>query len=455
MIWTLDPQRWLLAGALTSSYALVCLLPYLRARRVRHARAARAASAGDAAPWIVAYASQTGQAEQLAHQTADTLHLAGVPVRLVELSELTPQDWQTAGRMLLLVSTYGEGDAPDAAAGFARRVLGAAMPQLSQLHYGLLALGDASYREFCGFGRTLDQWLQAQGAQALFPRIEVDRAAPAAIAAWRQQLSHLAGTSDAPDWEAPAFQDWRLVGRQLLNPGSAGGALYQVELLPQSAPLPVWQSGDLVQVAAPSDPDRAREYSIASIPAEGRVQLLVRLQQHADGTLGAASGWLTQQAPVGSLISLRWRPHRRFRLEDNAQRPLILIGNGSGIAGLRAHLKARALAGQRRNWLLFGERHAAHDYHYREELAAWQQAGLLPRLDLAFSRDQPQRIYVQDRVRGNADELREWVEQGAALYVCGSLEGMAAGVDRALEDVLGRAVLDQLAAQGRYRRDVY
>ena len=454
MIFTHDTTRLLLLAGLSFSYAGVCLAPWLRTRaRRRAAAAAKAALAGNPA-WLVAYASQTGNAEELATQTAHSLQLAGVAVRVCALSELTAQELQQAERALFLVSTYGEGDAPDNAAAFIGRLMTGEL-SLPQLHYGVLALGDRSYSQFCGFGRALDTWLAGQGASSLFERIEVDRSARAAIAAWFQQLSHLAGTSDAPDWSAPAFDDWRLLERRLLNPGSAGGPIYHLELAPASGALPAWQSGDLVQLAAPADPSKPREYSIASIPQEGRVHLLVRQHSHPDGSLGVASGWLTQAVQPGELVQLRVRQHRRFRLEDNAERPLILIGNGSGIAGLRGHLKSRILAGQRRNWLLFGERNAAHDAHYHEELQRWHASGELPRLDLVFSRDQEQRLYVQDRLRGNADEVLQWLAQGAAIYICGSLAGMAGGVDQALEEMLGRPALDALAAQGRYRRDVY
>jgi len=480
MIWTNDPARWALLAAMGAGYALVCLAPWLRWRRKRLAtRQARVDMEG-ASPWLVAHASQTGNAEELANQTAATLRLAGIPVQIMELSALTEDALRQAERVLFLTSTYGEGDAPDAAAAFAGRVMATRLP-LAHLHYAVLALGDSSYARFCGFGRALDRWLQEQGARSLFPRIEVDRSAEGAIAQWRHQLSHLAGTSDAPDWNAPAFTPWRLAERQLLNPGSAGAPLYHLELEPAghaaaaaaaasaanataaadanagaAAVVAVeWQSGDLVQIAPPSDPVRAREYSIASIPADGRLHLLVRLHRHEDGGVGAASGWLTQQATVGQEIALRLRQHRRFRLEENAARPLILIGNGSGMAGLRGHLRARAQTGQRRNWLLFGERNAARDFHYRAELEAWQRSGVLARMDMVFSRDQPQRLYVQDRLLESAAEAREWIDQGAAIYVCGSLEGMAAGVDAALAQILGRVTLDELAAQGRYRRDVY
>lgn len=454
MIFTHDTTRLALLATLSLSYAGVCLAPWLRARAKRRASAAAKAALANHPAWLVAYASQTGNAEELATQTAQSLQLAGIPVRLCALAELTAMDLQQAERALFLVSTYGEGDAPDNAAAFMGRLMTGELV-LPQLHYGVLALGDRSYGQFCGFGRALDAWLATQGASRLFERIEVDRSASAAIEQWFQHLSHLAGTSDAPDWSAPAFGDWKLMQRQLLNPGSAGGAIYHVELAPVSGSLPDWQSGDLVQVAAPADPSQPREYSIASIPRDGSVHLLVRQHAHPDGSLGLASGWLTAQAAVGDVVQLRLRQHKRFRLEDNAQRPLILIGNGSGIAGLRGHLKSRVLAGQRRNWLIFGERNAAHDFHYREEIEGWHASGDLPRLDLAFSRDQAERTYVQDRLRGNADEITLWLQQGAAIYICGSLAGMAGGVDQALQEMLGRPALDALAAEGRYRRDVY
>ena len=453
MIWTDDPTRLMLVAGLGASYGLVCLLPYLRQRRKRRAALRAKAEAAAAPGWIVAYASQTGNAEALAQQTLATLRLAGIAAQLSELSELDADDLRRAERVLFLVSTYGEGDAPDAAAAFAGRLMTTDLP-LAHLHYAVLALGDSAYAQFCGFGRALDAWLGARGARSLFPRIEVDRSADAAIARWRQQLSHLAGTSDAPDWSAPAFEDWTLRARAELNPGSAGAPVYHLELAPPGGVLPDWQSGDLHQVAASAEPSRPREYSIASIPADGAVHLLVRLHSHADGSHGVASGWLTRQAEPGQTVRLRLRQHRRFRLGDNARRPLILIGNGSGIAGLRGHLRARALAGQGRNWLLFGERNRAHDFHYRAELEALHRAGRLD-LDLAWSRDGGAARYVQDLLPRCADKLRAWVADGAAIYVCGSLDGMAAGVDLALERLLGRAQMDALVTEQRYQRDVY
>jgi sulfite reductase (NADPH) flavoprotein alpha-component len=181
----------------------------------------------------------------------------------------------------------------------------------------------------------------------------------------------------------------------------------------------------------------------------------VRQARRADGVLGLGSGWLTAHAPLDGPVALHVRRNRGFHAPEDG-RPMILIGNGTGIAGLRAHLRERRLAGRRRNWLVFGERSRARDFLCGEEIETWLAAGDLARLDLAFSRDDgAPRHYVQDLLRAAPEELRRWVEEGAAIYVCGSLRGMAPGVDAALADILGRDALEGLAAAGRYRRDVY
>ena len=444
-------------------YALLCVAMAWQHRNRQRAAQRRVDALLPATPgvpaWWVAYASQTGQAEELALQTAQALHTAGVPVRLAPLSQISLADLQQADRLLCIASTYGEGDPPDSAVPFARQVMADAGVTLSHLHVGLLALGDKTYAHFCGFGRQLDQWLTDRGAQALFEGIDVDKSDPDALQRWRQHLAHLAGTSDLPDWEAPALQPWRLRTRQHLNPGSAGEEVHHLELVPETAgvALPEWQAGDLVQVEVPAAPGEPRDYSIASVPQDGAVHLLVRRTRRADGSPGLASGWLTQTAQTGDTVMLRVRPHGGFRIGDNAPRPLILIGNGTGLAGLRGHMRARIAAGQGQApmWLLFGERNARCDAHYRDEIEAWQRDGGLRRVDWVFSRDQAERLYVQHALAEAADTVRQWVADGAAIYVCGSLEGMAGEVNATLQTILGEEALQQLAADGRYRRDVY
>jgi sulfite reductase (NADPH) flavoprotein alpha-component len=443
---TYDPMRWAGALALLAMYGALCA-SQLRAMRRRRG------AGGANADWLVAYASQTGTGEYLAAQTVATLQTGGLSARAASVEELDTQTLQAAERILFIASTYGEGDAPDSAARFSQ-LLSEGEIRFDSLHYAVLALGDSHYANFCGFGRALDALLLARGAQPLFARTEVDRGDGAAIEAWQHHLSHLAGTSDAPDWSAPAYGRWRIARRTLENPGSVGAPVYRVALVPEGA-LPAWEAGDLVQLAAPGAEDYPREYSIASVSAEGVVELLVRLHVRADGTPGLASGWLCTGAGEADQIALRVRQHSRFRLGGNAARPLVLIGNGTGIAGLRAHLKARIDAGEYRNWLVFGERNAAHDRFFGGDIDAWRTSGAIAALDLAFSRDGDAPEYVQHVLAARAEQLRLWVAQGAAIYVCGSLQGMAPAVHEALVAALGQAGVEQLDADGRYRRDVY
>jgi len=456
---------------------------------------------------LVAFASQTGNAGQWARQTAESLQAAGEPVRLSELGQLDLETLAGAERVLFVVSTTGEGDAPDSAARFVTQFMRS--PQsLATLRYGLLALGDRDYDDFCGFGRALQHWLQQSGATPLFDAVEVDNGDAAALRHWQHHLALLSGASDLPDWQTPDYQRWQLVERSQLNLGSVGGPCFHLALRPLDGEVS-WQAGDLVEIGprhAPSDvearlmtqaldggvsvehagrraslrewlsashwPDGDvrsetpealvaalqalphREYSIASVPSDGAVHLLVRLMQREDGSTGIGSGWLTRHAQVGGEIALRIRANPGFHAPAD-DRPLVLIGNGTGLAGLRALLKARVEKGRGRNWLLFGERESAHDFYHRDEILQWKRQGLLERLDLAWSREGESRLYVQDRLRASADVLRQWIEQGAAIYVCGSLAGMAPGVDAVLRETLGDAKVEQLREAGCYRRDVY
>lgn len=447
------------AGRLAAALAIACAyLLFCGWTALRH-RARRSAGLGEVAETLVAYASQTGFAEQIAIRTAEALRAAGLTAGLLPLGAVDAARLASASRLLVVASTTGEGDAPDPAAGFVGRVMATGQP-LAHLRYAVLALGDRSYRNYCAFGHRLDAWLRHQGATPLFGLTEVDNGDERALRRWRQELSRLTGAEMAA-WRRPDDQRWTLVERRLLNPGSLGEGVFHLALAPPPGAAVVWQAGDIAEIrpcgpaeAAAGPPPPHRDYSIASLPSDGRIELLVRRMRHADGRLGLGSGWLTAHAPLGGEILLRLRENRNFHAPE-AGRPMILVGNGTGMAGLRAHLKARAIAGRHRNWLLFGERSRARDFFHRDEIEAWGAAGVLPRLDLAFSRDQEPRVHVQDLLRAAGEDVRAWVADGAALYVCGSLRGMAGGVDAALAEILGRQALDRLAEQGRYRRDVY
>ena len=477
-------------------------------RQVRDARNSLGANHSHAPAWLIGFASQSGFAEQLAWQTAGQLQAAGLPVNVQPLGSVSQDQLRQSENALFVVSTFGDGEAPDSARGFERSVLGQDL-SLKGLNYSVLALGDRQYAHFCGFARRLHFWLTNQGGNPLFAPVEVDSGDTGALLHWQQQLGQLTGHAPTAAWPSAQYENCSLNQRTLLNRGSAGSAVYLLELAVPSAQS--WVAGDLVEIL-PSNgtgaitqfleglglassesvlidglahtldqalatrqlPDNRahlvglhaqalvnalaplgmREYSIASIPSDGMLQLIVRQERHPDGTLGLGSGWLTEHAALGSNITLRLRRNSGFHLPD-APAPLILLGNGTGLAGLRSLLKARIADGQQRNWLLFGERTIAHDYLCQDELQGWLASGDLALLDLAFSRDQEEKIYVQDRLRESADVLRRWLADGAAIYVCGSLQGMAAGVDQVLHEVLGSEAVERLIEQGRYRRDVY
>jgi len=455
---TADPVRWLWTGVAVGLWLLVVAAVAWSGARARRAAASRAgaldSSGSDAA--TVAFASQTGLAEELAWMTARSLSDAGTSVRVMPLGDLDAAALKAAGRLLVVASTTGEGDAPDGVSRFVRQTMGAPV-DLSGLGYGLLALGDHTYNDFCGFGRALDGWLQRSGAEPLFDRVEVDNGDAGAIRDWQHQLGLLTGSTIQPDWTPPAFDRWTLVERRHLNPGSPGGEAWLLAFAPDGH-APDWVAGDIAEIGLPARADGtdpgSREYSVASLPGDGRAEFIVRRLTRPDGSPGLASGWLTHHLAIGDAIDMRIRPNRSFH-GPAPETPLILIGNGTGLAGLRAHWKARAGRPHGGVWLMFGERTRAHDAFLDDELQAALRTRDLTRLDRVFSRDAADGRYVQRLIAQHADELVSWVDRGAVILVCGSLEGMSRGVHAALESALGAERLPVLTETGRYRRDVY
>lgn len=454
---------WLCCLLIGATYLIFCLSYWQRHQeKQRLLQATSITTEQPAADTVlIAYASQTGYAQQLAHQTAASLQQAGLAVALCTLNQLSAETLTQYGKILFVVSTTGEGDAPDQASLFCRRML----PQhrdLSHLHYAVLALGDRHYTRYCAFGHQLRHWLAHQQAQALFDLVEVDNGDEAALRHWQHHLGHISGHTGLADWSTPAYGAWILRDRHLLNPGSLGQPVFHLRLMPPAGSS--WQAGDIAEIGPGELPGSgvtsaaqalpSREYSIASLPSDGGLELVVRQMRHPDGRLGTGSGWLTGQVQPGQAVALRVRSNPSFHTPLSPG-PLLLIGNGTGIAGLRAHLKARAAAGLADNWLVFGERQRAYDYFFQTEVEEWLRQGTLSRLDLCFSRDQAQRRYVQHALLEQAAEVKRWAERGATILVCGSLHGMAAGVHAALLSILGETLLDTLMQTGRYRRDVY
>ncbi|MDR5170333.1 sulfite reductase subunit alpha [Methylobacillus flagellatus] len=213
-----------------------------------------------------------------------------------------------------------------------------------------------------------------------------------------------------------------------------------------------------------------RLYSISSSPREFADQVhltvsIVRYGQHGTARGGVCSTFLADRA-AGQAVPIFLKKSAHFRVPRNPDTPLVMVGPGTGIAPFRAFLQERQATGATgKNWLFFGEQHADTDFYYRDELAAMQQAGVLHRLDTAFSRDQQEKIYVQHRMLEHGAELWQWLEQGAHFCVCGDASRMARDVDAALKQVVqahgnmsaeaAAQYIAKMAQDKRYMRDVY
>ncbi len=447
--------------------------------------------------WTILYASQTGTAEQIAYQTATALQRGGIASQVKALKDYSIEELQELKQVLFIVSTYGTGDAPDLVAHFVKKSM-AQTAALDNMHYAILALGSKEYPEtYCYFGHALNRWLQNSNAKAVFNLVEVDNANKQDLEYWYTALTNISQQDIAVPVLEKSFNQARLISRTLLNANSLGEPVFEVLLQPSTNE--VWQAGDIVEIqpgnskqrfaqfiaqhqlednsdvydalrykdltqAISSTSDLAqilsqleqlplREYSIASIVDEGIIRLVIR-QKQCTSDLGLGSGWLTQYVQPEIPLAIHIRHNPAFQLVEG-DHPAIFIGNGTGIAGLLSLLKQREQLGLQHNWLIFGERQQSIDYFYQTQIETWQQQGHLQSVDLAFSRDQEQRIYVQHKLLEQWDQIRSWVEQGAVIYICGSMAGMAQDVEQALIDILGEEGLNQLREQQRYRRDVY
>ena len=237
----ISDARLITACVVVVLYAAICIY-FLRPRRAL----TMVATTSDSPRTLIAFASQTGFAAEVANRTAQSMQAAGAPVLLASLQDVDEQILRNTRSALFVVSTTGEGDAPDPAAAFVRKVLSSSV-SLTDLNYGVLALGDREYDNFCAFGHRVDQWLRHQGASALFDVVEVDNGDEGALRNWQHQLSVLCNSPDLPDWERPRYERWRLTSRRLMNPGSAGDACFHIELQPQS-PSVSWQAGDIAEI---------------------------------------------------------------------------------------------------------------------------------------------------------------------------------------------------------------
>ena len=497
-------MRYLAASLLVFSYLIFCWLCWRNYQRKKIESASLLIDSSECI--LIGYASQTGSALRIAQQTAAQLEQAGKSVQILSLNQITSAQLTQVSTALFIVSTYGEGEAPDNGNRFFVRTLGGLDANaLQQQQVLILGLGDSTYAYFCGFAHQLGHALHERGARFMADVIEVDRLDESALRHWQYYLGKISGNTHFSDWSKPSYEKWGIVARECVNPKGLGAPAFHIQLQPMQGDITpdLWQAGDVVEIGPCNSQDAIkhflqrlgrdiapellltrelsvsdetltklksyddqqlieslselshREYSIASVPSEGSLDLLVRQVRDSHNQLGLGSGWLTQYAGVNQTIRLRIRSNPHFHAPEQPC-PLILIGNGTGIAGLRAHI-ANPARTHTQQWLFFGERSELSDNFFSADIHCWLQSGRLVRADRAYSRDAQVGAprYVQDLLAPNAQGIREWVSEGAAIYVCGSLQGMAQGVDDALREILGAEQLELMADQRRYCRDVY
>ena len=496
------------------------------------------------APLTILFATESGNAEALADTARKAAGKLGFAARVLDMADTTPAQVAGVQNVLVIASTWGEGDPPQRAIDFHAALMADDAPRLDGVRYAVLALGDRAYAKFCETGRLFDERFAALGATRVAERIECDldyeapagawidatlgtlqaelgepeagavihvdfARSPAEVAAWSRtrpfeaevtehiRLSGSRSTSDTWHVELSLegagiayepgdslgfvpMNDPALVDAVLDATGLADNEPLRARLLEQfdittltgSEPRPDgWQVIDILEAARQPlteaqllsrlRPLAPRYYSIASSrKAIGdQAHLLVaavRYEAHGRARSGVASVDVAERRKVGDRLKVFLKPNTHFRLPNDPERPVIMIGPGTGVAPFRGFMQERDAVGARgRNWLVFGHRNYTHDFLYQLDWQDLLKRGVLTRLDVAFSRDQPEKRYVQHTLWDARRELHAWVQDGAAIYVCGDANAMAKDVHTTLQQILGEAALDALRREGRYLRDVY
>lgn len=389
----------------------------------------------------ILYASQSGQAQTLAENLAAQLNAPSYSLN--EFTALTHH----APTLIIIASTTGDGEAPDNASRY-RKIR--QLP-LQNSRYHLLGLGDKRYPRYCAFAHALNSELQASGATPASDLCEVDNLDPSTIAAWQTQLAQ---TLDIQlTTTAPCYHTAKLVAREYLNPDSAY-PLYHLQLECSA----ISNECALIECEIPTDSGTIRrQYSTAGASPCGKtegIHLIIRLQQSENGVYGQGSYHLTQALAVGETVAIRALSHPITDLPDT-EMPLILLATGSGMAGILGILtRYHARFDKPSHWVIFGERDPVCDRPYWAHLNALKEKGVIEQLDYCHSRG-AERLYVQHMLARYPDKLREWLGNGAILYLCGSKHTLGNSVVETLKSILGETEYDALYAAERIRLDVY
>ena len=528
-------------------------------------------------PITIIYGSQTGNAEAMAHEAATVSKDHGLFPEVLDMADIEAADLAKKERILVVTSTYGEGEMPDNAEMLWETVAAEDAPRFEKSFFSVLALGDTSYDGFCTAGKDWDRRLAELGAQRVYDRTDCDVDFEEPSMAWIEGVlpiitekgsQEVVSGSGAPakpkksqynrknPLEAELITKRVLTGEgsskeivhyefSLGNSGEVYAAGDALNIIPQNRPDLIEQilslfgtipdevtmdrmiedlelrapSKELVELIADKTDDEElkrhvenndnealsdflwgfdsyelintyakgkisfvdflntckplspRAYSISSsmLKHENEVHLTigsVRYEKEDRIQNGVASTFLADIAVEGEKVKCYFSPNKQFKIPEDGNLSTIMVGPGTGIAPFRAFLEEReATKAEGENWLFFGDRNAAHDFIYEDELRDMQGSGLLSRLDLAFSRDQAKKIYVQDKMIEKGAEFFEWLERGAYFYICGDAYRMAKDVDSALHQIIAThgnmsgdeaaKYVSSLKKQKRYVRDVY
>jgi sulfite reductase (NADPH) flavoprotein alpha-component len=525
-------------------------------------------------PLTILYASESGNCERLAADTAKAARKLGMKPTLLDMADLDVAALASVRRLVVIAATWGEGDPPSRAIRGYGALMGEGAPRLENLEFGVLALGDTAYVEFCAIGKAIDARLEALGGRRVVDRSDLDLDFAAPAASWigtaleklapkqaesgsviavdfgarhaaetdaelnlgpfeAEVIEHVNLNSSRSDKEtfhlalgfeqAPAYEpgdsldlfvenDPALVDEILVTAGRNGDDALRKEFVRErdvstlsqrtvetfvaetghadakallaSGNIREWLAGrqliDLLE-AFPSElsseglrkltrPLAPRAYSIASSRREAgeEAHLLiakVAYETYGRARAGVASGHVASRLRTGAKVRAKLRPNNHFRLPA-PDRDIIMVGPGTGIAPFRAFMQERrAVEATGRSWLVFGDRRFTHDFLYQLE---WQDAlkdGALTRMDIAFSRDAPEKVYVQNRLWQNRRDLVEWLDGGAHFYVCGDAKAMAKDVRKTLVDIhadvkgispeKAEEAVQALESGRRYLQDVY
>jgi len=402
---------------------------------------------------LVLYISETGNGKKIAGNLATKIKSIGGRSKLKAVEQYRFTDLVKEKNLVLITSTHGEGEIPENGKGF-YDYLCEQKPDLSQLQYAILAIGDTNYQLFCEAGNIFEKKFSELKATELLPKLALDLDFEDFIPEWQKQILQCftAGETKslapiiANKSSKKANYQGKILRNIILNDVCSNKEVRHIEIEAEGLE---YQVGDALAIKLGTNSPRM--YSIASSifsnPDEAHLTV-------AKVDNGLCSAYLSE-LKVGDELEFYISKNNNFRLPE-PDKDIIMVGPGTGIAPFRGFLQQRDFDGASgKNWLFFGAQNSHTDFLYQVEWLEYLASGLLTKMDVAFSRDSEQKIYVQHRIKENAKQMEEWLKNGAYFYICGDKENMAKDVEGVLIEIIGKDYLEKMKEEGRYLRDVY